>query len=85
MPRIFKDDGVWVPEEHPAIAGHLPLDRPAPQTVEDGSRYIRLIERPELVQLEQIYRGDQDVLRELLAAEQISVLDPHSPDTGVAE
>jgi hypothetical protein len=85
MPRIFKDDGVWVPVEHPAIAGHLPLDRPAPQMDEDGSRYTRLIERPELVELEQIYRQDQDVLRELLTSEHISVLDPHSPDTRLAE
>ena len=75
--RIFRPDGVWVPEEHPSIAVHLPLSHGVPGTTEDGVRYIRLVDDSELIRLERIFEQDQAMLNELLAANEISVLEPN--------
>lgn len=79
--RIFRPDGVWVPEGHPSIAVHLPLSHGVPGTTQDGVRYVRLVDDSELIRLERIFEQDQAMLNELLAANEIPVLEP--AETGI--
>jgi hypothetical protein len=77
LQRIFRPDGVWVPEEHPSIADHLPLSRNVPGTTQDGVRCIRLVDDSELSRLERIFEQDQAMLNELLAMNEVQVLEPN--------
>lgn len=76
MRRLLRPDGAWVPEDDPSVARHLPLDRSVPGMAVEDTPYIRLVGASELLQLEQIYRQDQAMLRERLAVGDITVLDP---------
>lgn len=75
MQRLRLEGGVWVPEKHPAIAAHLPLQRDVPVITENGSRYLRLVNAAELAQLKDIFEADQARLNELFKAEELTVLD----------
>jgi len=77
MQRLNRSDGVWVPADHPAIARHLPLQRDIPILVEDGVQFLRLVDKSELECLEQIFESDQALLKGLLMAEGMAVLDPN--------
>ncbi len=65
IPRIMRDDGVWVPLHEPRLSGHFPLQRPAPITEIDGEKHVRLIHSSELAWLRNIYTEDQALLAEL--------------------
>lgn len=79
MQRLRLEGGVWVPEDNPAIAAHLPLQRGVPTITENGKRYLRLVADDELAQLDEIFKADQALLAELLEAQGIAVLDPANP------
>lgn len=77
MQRLNRSDGVWVPADHPAIARHLALQRDVSILVEDGVQFLRLVDKSELECLEQIFESDQALLKGLLMAEGMAVLDPN--------
>ena len=71
LARRWRDDGVWVEEENPAIRRHLPLRRKLPVITEAGRRFVRLVDAPELARLRALYAQDQDKLGGLLESRNV--------------
>ena len=75
MPRLYLEDGVWVSEEHPTIADHLPMSRQVPRVVVEGTPYLRLIDATELQRLEDIFADDQDLLKRQLDSSDLRLVE----------
>lgn len=84
LARLWREDGVWVEEQNPAIVGYLPLQRNVPVTIEAGRRFARLVDPSELERLRAIFAGDHKALRALLTSQDIRCVDLHMLNASTA-